>query len=744
MAAAPLLSIGMIFKNEERCIERCLRSLQPLRDAIPCELVMADTGAEDQSRKIAERYADMVFDFPWIDDFSAARNAVMDRCSGEWYLSIDCDEWLDVDVSEILNFLQIKTSVNFAFVVVRNYHSQSLEKSEDFSDFHAMRLVRMSTGKRYSGAIHEYLGYYEPVERLTHTILHHDGYIYTSPEARKEKTNRNLKLLRQILEQQPENLRALNQCIESGGQDPDFLSFVRRAVAVVQGKRDQWQTLGSCVMRHAVETASAYELPELQEWIEYAEQQFPDSIFVQVDVNRTAFVVAYRAREWEKAIRYGEAYRRGLCKLQDKPVSKKIIQELSLSILHAENQASMRTLLIGLADAYNQNGQPEKALALLTTLNGETLDTKQVRNTVIALSQLHAQSKIETSAALITFYHQISRNTPSDLEQRSRLAAFHTIAATAFTEAYRKEEQTHSGYHRPAYTAFACLADKCEAGRGAKIMMTADPAEMREWLLKVEDWQALPIEALEHALAAGVSFPLAEKPLPMEVLDGLAAKLTHDGNTARKLALALPEDAEFENLQSLCWAQALALAALRSFDWTLGKSSAPVSRFACPAKPQKEDKPSEKPVDTPEIGLALIRRFAALESAALPLLYAPALLSEGNSALLPPMHRWGLTCTRALQALDAGRPQEYLAILRKGLAACPGEKDMVQFLLDRFMEDARPKASPELLALAEKIRAILAAYNPEDPAVQAIRESPAYKQVAWLIEDEANSGIPVQ
>ena len=80
--------------------------------------------------------------------------------------------------------------------------------------------------------------------------------------------------------------------------------------------------------------------------------------------------------------------------------------------------------------------------------------------------------------------------------------------------------------------------------------------------------------------------------------------------------------------------------------------------------------------------------------------------------------------------------------MRKGLAACPGEKDMVQFLLDRFMEDARPKASPELLALAEKIRAILAAYNPEDPAVQAIRESPAYKQVAWIIEQ--TPGLPVQ
>ena len=37
----PVLSIGIIFKNEIRCLERCVKSLQPLRDAVPCELVMA-------------------------------------------------------------------------------------------------------------------------------------------------------------------------------------------------------------------------------------------------------------------------------------------------------------------------------------------------------------------------------------------------------------------------------------------------------------------------------------------------------------------------------------------------------------------------------------------------------------------------------------------------------------------------------------------------------------------------------
>ena len=77
----PLLSIGMIVKNEMDCLQRCLESLTPLREAIPCEVVIADTGSTDGTRELAAQYADILFDFTWSNDFSAARNAVMDRCT---------------------------------------------------------------------------------------------------------------------------------------------------------------------------------------------------------------------------------------------------------------------------------------------------------------------------------------------------------------------------------------------------------------------------------------------------------------------------------------------------------------------------------------------------------------------------------------------------------------------------------------------------------------------------------------
>ena len=56
----PLLSIAMIVKNEIRCIEKCMKALQPLREAIPCQLVIADTGSTDGTREIAEKYADLL------------------------------------------------------------------------------------------------------------------------------------------------------------------------------------------------------------------------------------------------------------------------------------------------------------------------------------------------------------------------------------------------------------------------------------------------------------------------------------------------------------------------------------------------------------------------------------------------------------------------------------------------------------------------------------------------------------
>ena len=81
------ISLCMIVKDEEAVLKRCLESAKEIAD----EMIVVDTGSRDQTREIAEKEGARVYQFPWIDDFAAARNfsfsqAVMDYCL-----------WLDAD-----------------------------------------------------------------------------------------------------------------------------------------------------------------------------------------------------------------------------------------------------------------------------------------------------------------------------------------------------------------------------------------------------------------------------------------------------------------------------------------------------------------------------------------------------------------------------------------------------------------------------------------------------------------------
>ena len=84
------ISLCMIVKNEERILARCLDSVKDLVD----EIVIVDTGSADATRRIAQTYTDRVYDFTWIDDFSAARNFAFSKATCEYIYSADADEVL--------------------------------------------------------------------------------------------------------------------------------------------------------------------------------------------------------------------------------------------------------------------------------------------------------------------------------------------------------------------------------------------------------------------------------------------------------------------------------------------------------------------------------------------------------------------------------------------------------------------------------------------------------------------------
>ena len=85
------VSLTMIVRDEENNLPRCLESVQGLFD----EIVVLDTGSKDRTIEIARSFGARVFDFVWVDDFAAARNAALARATGDYAFWLDADDLIE-------------------------------------------------------------------------------------------------------------------------------------------------------------------------------------------------------------------------------------------------------------------------------------------------------------------------------------------------------------------------------------------------------------------------------------------------------------------------------------------------------------------------------------------------------------------------------------------------------------------------------------------------------------------------
>ena len=369
---APLLSIGMIFKNEERCLERCLQALTPLREAIDCELVMADTGSTDNSREIAAKYADILFDFPWINDFSAARNAVMDRCSGKWFLAVDADEYLDADFSQLIDFLSDKASDNYNFVtvVIRNYFTFAMEDNA-FEDCYPPRLLRMSTNLRYSGRIHEtwLVDDLTKVTNLSRLLFHHDGYAKdeNSPGASNRKKKRNLPLLELELAEKPENFRVAFLCLRESYTPENTLHYMQHITELLEKRCPQWEFWGHIALATAINHGLYYNLSETEAWITLAKSLPCESPFFYVDIAFFSAVYYRKLGDTARCLQEVQNYQKGLERLNHEPL-KHIF--LSLESLLCESTLKQHEAILMEAECYVKQDDFKKALHCLKKIHG--------------------------------------------------------------------------------------------------------------------------------------------------------------------------------------------------------------------------------------------------------------------------------------------------------------------------------------------------------------------------------------
>lgn len=144
------ISLCMIVKDEEKTLEKCLKSIKD----IPDEIIIVDTGSNDRTKEIALNWTPNVHDFKWNDDFSAARNFSFDKASMDYILWLDADDILLDD--DYKKFIELKHSLDSTIEAVSMiYHTLLDDNNNVLSSVKRLRLVKREKQFQWFGYVHE-------------------------------------------------------------------------------------------------------------------------------------------------------------------------------------------------------------------------------------------------------------------------------------------------------------------------------------------------------------------------------------------------------------------------------------------------------------------------------------------------------------------------------------------------------------------------------------------------------------
>jgi tetratricopeptide (TPR) repeat protein len=201
MAHSVMLSLCMIVKNEAAQLRDCLSQVGAVVD----EIVVVDTGSTDETREIAGQMGARVFEFPWVNDFSAARNESIRRANGYYILWLDADDRIDPE--ELGRIRKLKAGLRPDRLRAYYLLIQSASPLDGESSFYQLRLFPNKPGVHFEGRVHEQVNF--SLQRLgipfkyLPICIRHTGY--EDPRAVKGKYERNWSILEEDLKKHPDN-----------------------------------------------------------------------------------------------------------------------------------------------------------------------------------------------------------------------------------------------------------------------------------------------------------------------------------------------------------------------------------------------------------------------------------------------------------------------------------------------------------------------------------------------------------
>lgn len=180
------ISLCMIVRDEEDVIGRCLESVADLVD----EIIIVDTGSKDRTKEIAANYTDRIYDFTWIDDFSAARNFAFEKAECKYCMWLDADDVMQEADREAFAKLKAELTED-TNVVMMKYNTGFDAKGNVTFSYYRERIIKNHVGMKWLGAIHEVI---VPVGKVEHSEC-----AVTHQKLHPSDPDRNLRIFEKML-----------------------------------------------------------------------------------------------------------------------------------------------------------------------------------------------------------------------------------------------------------------------------------------------------------------------------------------------------------------------------------------------------------------------------------------------------------------------------------------------------------------------------------------------------------------
>ena len=238
------ISLCMIVKNEEDVLARCLNSVGGLAD----EIIVIDTGSTDATKEIALKYTNLVYDFTWIDDFSAARNYSFSKGTMQYLMWLDADDVLLESDKNMLLALK-ETLPEDTDVVMMRYNTALDESGKPLFSFYRERLLRREAGFKWKGAVHEAIE--------TFGKKYYSEAAVTHAKLKQSEPGRNLRIYEKLISQGAvltgRDLFYYSRELYYDGRDEDaekaFIEYLEQKGGFIENKIEACRFLAFCRYR---------------------------------------------------------------------------------------------------------------------------------------------------------------------------------------------------------------------------------------------------------------------------------------------------------------------------------------------------------------------------------------------------------------------------------------------------------------------------------------------------------------